>query len=413
MLSLSAFQPFSPSAFQPRVTALTSAPPVKSSRWFEIKALAESAELRLRGYVGEASSYTDYYGEEHDNGGMGTLKEFEEELTALGAVPLITVYLTSQGGDFPTALAIHSILTRHAARIVCVIDGYAYSAAPIIAAAADEVRAARNALIMIHDTEIWCAGSDVASLQESIKTLQACNDAMAASLVAKAGGTPAEWMARMEATTWLTGEQAHGLGLVDTLLDPVALSAFQPLRKVTAKYSPPPEILALIDTAPVTPPASISMKPTPELILAAAAFGITLTAASSEADCATALTKITAAAPAPVPTAQPAEAGITAADVTTQITAALAPLQTKLTAAETELARIKGLQDHGLGGAPGSPTAAAGAPVPAGGKKDSDATPEKRIRALSGNRRIEAALHFKKTGELPSWVPELEAPVAA
>jgi len=369
MLSLSAFQPVSPSAFQP---ALTSGP-VKSSRWFEIKALAESAELRLRGYVGEASSYTDYYGEEHDSGGMGTLKEFEEELTALGAVPLITVYLTSQGGDFPTALAIHSILTRHAARIVCVIDGYAYSAAPIIAAAADEVRAARNALIMIHDTEIWCAGSDVASLQESIKTLQACNDAMAASLVAKAGGTAAEWMARMEATTWLTGEQAHELGLVDTLLDPVALSAFQPLRKVTAKYSPPPEILALIDTAPVTPPASISMKPTPELILAAAAFGITLTAASSEADCATALTKITAAAPVPVPTALLAEAGLTAAEVTTQITAALAPLQTKLTAAETELARIKGLQDHGLGGQ-GSPTAAAGAPVSGSAKTGADDT---------------------------------------
>lgn len=367
MLPLSAFQPFSPSAFQPRVTALTSVP-VKSSRWFEIKALAESAELRLRGYVGAASSYTDSYGEEHDTGGMGTLKEFEEELTALGAVPLITVYLTSQGGDFPTALAIHSILTRHTARIVCVIDGYAYSAAPIIAAAADEVRAARNALIMIHDTEIWCAGSDVASLQESIKTLQACNDAMAASLVAKAGGTAAEWMARMEATTWLTGEQAHELGLVDTLLDPVALSAFQPLRKVTAKYSPPPEILALIDTAPVTPPASISMKPTPELILAAAAFGITLTAASSEADCATALTKITAAAPAPVPTAQPAEAGITAAEVTTQITTAIAaavkPIAEKLTATETELAHIKGLQDHGLGG-PASPTAAAPGAVPA------------------------------------------------
>ena len=385
MLSPSAFQPFSLSAFQPRVTALTSGP-AKSSRWFEIKALAESAELRLRGYVGEASSYTDYYGEEHDSGGMGTLKEFEEELTALGAVPLITVYLTSQGGDFPTALAIHSILTRHAARIVCVIDGYAYSAAPIIASAADEVRAARNALIMIHDTEIWCAGSDVASLQESIKTLQACNDAMAASLVAKAGGTAAEWMARMEATTWLTGEQAHGLGLVDTLLDPVALSAFQPLRKVTAKYSPPPEILALIDTAPVTPPASI-MKPTPELILAAAAFGITLTAASSEADCATALTKITAAAPAPVPTAQPAEAGITAADVTTQITAALAPLQTKLTAAETELARIKGLQDHGLGGAPGSPTAAAGAPLSGSAKTGAG---ENKIRSRSAFNELTA-----------------------
>lgn len=336
-----------------RISAATSGP-AKKDPWFQIKAVAGGAELRLRGYIGEASKYTNYYGEEVETGGMGTLQEFEAALQALGDVPLITVYLTSQGGDFPTAIAISSILARQKARIVCVIDGYAYSAAPVIACAADEVRAPANAILMIHDAEFWCAGADIATLQQHIATLQACNDSMAAAFVNKAGGTVEEWQARMVETTWMTGSRAHELKLVDTLLDDVALSAYQPLKRVTAAYQPPAEITALIDTPPVSSPKPSPMKPTPELITAAAAFGITLTAESTEADVASALTKITAAAkPAPEP-----------ADIDGKITAAVKPLTEKITAQETEIKRLSDLAAHGLGSA----TAAAAAPVTAATK---------------------------------------------
>lgn len=339
-----------------RITASTAPAPAKREPWFAVKAAANGAELRLRGYIGEASKYVDYYGNEHETGGMGTLKEFEDALTALGEVPLITVYITSEGGDFPTAVAISSILARQKARIVCVIDGYCYSAAPVIACAADEVRAAKNALLMIHDAEFWCSGADVATLEQHIATLKACNDSMAQAFVNKAGGTTQEWINRMVATTWMTGAQAAELGLVDTLLDDVALSAYQPLKRVTAHYRPPAEITALIDTpAPSTPKASSTppstpppMKPTPELITAAAAFGITLTAESTEADVKSALEKITAAA-------KPSAAN---ADITAAVTAAVAPLQ-------AEVNRIKSLHDQGIPGV----TAAAPAPVIAAAPK--------------------------------------------
>lgn len=339
-----------------RITASTAPSPCKREPWFAIKAAANGAELRLRGYIGEASKYVDYYGNEHETGGMGTLKEFEDALTALGEVPLITVYITSEGGDFPTAVAISSILARQKARIVCVIDGYCYSAAPVIACAADEVRAAKNALLMIHDAEFWCSGADVATLEQHIATLKACNDSMAQAFVNKAGGTTEEWINRMVATTWMTGAQAAELGLVDTLLDDVALSAYQPLKRVTAHYRPPAEITALIDT-PTTPTPKASspppstpppMKPTPELITAAAAFGITLTAESTEADVKSALEKITAAA-------KPSAAN---ADITAAVTAAVAPLQ-------AEVNRIKSLHDQGIPGV----TAAAPAPVIAAAPK--------------------------------------------
>lgn len=354
--------PSLPSFIPGRITA-AAAPAANQEKWFSIKAAATGAELRLRGYIGEASKYQDYYGNEIETGGMGTLKEFEDALTALGDVPLITVYLTSEGGDFPTAVAISSILARQTARIVCVIDGYCYSAAPVIACAADEVRAAKNALLMIHDAEFWCAGADIATLEQHIATLKACNDSMAAAFVNKAGGTPEEWMTRMVATTWMTGAQAHELKLVDTLLDEVALSAYQPLKRVTASLKPPAEITALIDTSPVSSPPSITlpppMKPTPELITAAAAFGIQLTAESTEADVAAALTKITAAAK---PEEKP--------DIDAKITAAVKPLTEKITAQEKELTRLKGLSDQGLTPGNGT-TAAAGSPV-AGAAKTGD-----------------------------------------
>lgn len=354
-----------------RITA-AAAPAANKEKWFSIKAVATGAELRLRGYIGEASKYQDYYGNEIETGGMGTLKEFEDALTALGEVPLITVYLTSEGGDFPTAVAISSILARQTARIVCVIDGYCYSAAPVIACAADEVRAAKNALIMIHDAEFWCAGADIATLEQHIATLKACNDSMASAFVNKAGGTPEEWTARMVATTWMTGSQAHELKLVDTLLDDVALSAYQPLKRVTAAHKPPTEITAMlalhssqsgggIDTPPVTsptPPPVSTMKPTPELITAAAAFGIQLTAESTEADVAAALTKISAAAkPATAPQPAAPQVDITAV-VQQAVTAAVKPLQ-------DEVNHLKGIKAHGIDSA----TAAAAAPVTAAAPK--------------------------------------------
>lgn len=350
------------------ITAAAAPAPAAKEKWFSVKALATGAELRLRGYIGEASSYENYYGEVIETGGMGTLKEFEAALLALGDVPLITVYLTSEGGDFPTAIAISSILARQSARIVCIIDGYAYSAAPVIACAADEVRCAGNALLMIHDAEFWCDGRDVESLQEAIKVLEACNASMAEAFVNKAGGTAAEWMTRMQATTWMTGREAAALRLVDVITDDVVLSAYQPLKRVTAAHKPPSQITALIDTAPVTPPAP-SMKATPALITAAAKFGITLTAASDDAAVDAAFEKITATKTAEEEAATQKAAVEAAAAVDAKTTAALNIIVTAaVKPLHDEIAHLKGVHAQGLGSA-NSPTAAAPGAIPTGGKK--------------------------------------------
>lgn len=340
--------------------------------WFQIKALSigeeKVGELRLRGYIGAASTYQDYWtGEERPTGGAGTLQEFEAALLALGDVTRIDLYITSEGGDFPTAIAISSILARQKAKIVCTIDGYAYSAAPVIACAADEVKAAGNALLMIHDAEFWCAGADVETLQKHIQTLTACNDSMAAAFINKAGGSKEEWMGRMMATTWMTGAQAAELKLVDTVLDDVALSAYEPLHRITSALQAPAEIRALIDKQAPAIAANANPSITPTVMLRPRTPLLT-----AAADPAAAQPPGAAAPPAAAPAAAPLTLEQITAAVGTAVSAAVKPLEDKITAQETEINRLKGLEDHGLGKA----TAAATAPVigapPAGGPPKTD-----------------------------------------
>lgn len=358
------------------ITASATPPAPQPAPWFEIRAEAGTAELRLRGYIGQATKAYDYWsGRECETGGAGTLQEFEAALTALGDVDLINLYLTSEGGDFPTAIAIGSILARQKARIVCTIDGYAYSAAPVIACACSEVRAPGNALLMIHDAEFWCAGADEETLLQHIETLRACNSSMIAAFITKAGGTEAEWMKRIKATTWMTGAQAKEMGLVDTVTDEVALSAFQPLRNITAARKAPPEIMALIDKAAPssastqTPPPTAMLRPSTPLMNPStdtpAAGGPSAAAPAVQ----------TPATPAPAVQSQ-----FTLDDIKGVVTAAVGPLQTRLETLE------KGAQQQAEAAAHGIPgvTAAAPAPVATGGGKSAEPVkPASNLGAVS------------------------------
>lgn len=374
-------------------------------KWFSITALAAAAvptaDITLRGYIGAAKKYRDYWtGEEEDSGGAGTVQEFERELNELGEVQQINLYITSKGGDYMSAIAIHNILSRQKARIVCTIDGYAFSAAPVIAMAADEIRAAGNALLMIHDAEFWGGGADIKALQEAIKTLEACNESMATAFRGKANGTLEEWRARMEETTWLTGAQAKELGLVDVVTDDVALTAFAPLQKISAALPRVPDhVRALFDKAatadasantPSNPQLQDTMlRPRTPLFSAATETGAGAAPAATPAPAVSAAAAETlpaeeGAASAPAPAAAPATADIAAA-----VTAALKPVLDKVTALEGELAHVKGLSSHGISGVTAAAPAPGAAPTPSPAKPV-DITAMSSLQLISAGRTHKA-----------------------
>jgi ATP-dependent protease ClpP protease subunit len=55
-----------------------------------------------------------------------------QQLQALGNVQAIDLYISSEGGDVATGLAMYAMLERHPATITAYVDGYAYSIASVI-----------------------------------------------------------------------------------------------------------------------------------------------------------------------------------------------------------------------------------------------------------------------------------------
>ena len=80
-----------------------------------------------------------------------TPQQFSDDLRALGNVAEIVVRINSGGGDVFAANAIYTRLKDHAARITVKIDGWAASAATIVAMAGDTIQIPANGVFMIHD----------------------------------------------------------------------------------------------------------------------------------------------------------------------------------------------------------------------------------------------------------------------
>ena len=107
------------------------------------------AELIL---YGDISSGNSWYDDEI------TPKQFDEELKALGDVDEITVRINSGGGDVFAANAIYTRLKDHKAKINVKIDGWAASAATIIAMAGDTIQIPASGVFMIHNPKMGVLG---------------------------------------------------------------------------------------------------------------------------------------------------------------------------------------------------------------------------------------------------------------
>ena len=110
---------------------------VKNKHFWTFRAAAgDSAAPELILY-GDIASET-WWGDEV------TPRQFTEELDALGAVPEIVVRINSGGGDVFAANAIYTRLKDNAAKIIVKIDGWAASAATIVAMAGDVIEIPGN-----------------------------------------------------------------------------------------------------------------------------------------------------------------------------------------------------------------------------------------------------------------------------
>lgn len=133
----------------------------------------------------------------------------------------VDVRINSGGGDVFDGVAMHSLLARHPGGVTTHVDGLAASAASFIMLAGDEVKASRNAMVMIHDAMTGTWGS-AATHQRAIDLLALVSDNIADMYAEKAGEDVAYWRAKMtengEDGVWYTGQSAYDAGLVDEVV---------------------------------------------------------------------------------------------------------------------------------------------------------------------------------------------------
>ena len=211
---------------------------------------------------------------------------FNENLAGLTAADTVRLYINSLGGSVKEALGIYSALRRCPAKVEAYIDGYAASAASIVAMAADKVIMPRNTCMMIHNAA-WATYGNPSELRKSADDLEIINTAAISSYTARAGDKLPESELRqmLDAETWLSADDCIKYGLADEYGDTDAdtaqmaqtyAAAASAAGETVRAYGKPPEYLAAaclaaaaqsvadgLQKSPTTPPPAPKAAQTP------------------------------------------------------------------------------------------------------------------------------------------------------
>lgn len=133
--------------------------------------------------------------------------------TALKAVKTgnITVRLNSPGGAAFDGITIYNRLKDHQAKVKIIVDGYACSAASIIAMAADELVMNAGSMLMVHEAWVYTAGSK-SELLKTVEMLDKLDTSLVDIYMTKAQVSRAEMEQFVKNETWFTAEEAVTIG---------------------------------------------------------------------------------------------------------------------------------------------------------------------------------------------------------
>ncbi len=200
------------------------------SHWYQFRAQARGAEIVIYDEIGAFGI---------------PAKSFLDELKALGPIAELTVRINSPGGSVFDGVAIYNALKRHEARVTVWIDGIAASIASMITMAGDEVVMPENAMLMLHDPSALVIGTaaDMRGMAEALDKMKA---GMVAAYRDKSGRDDTEIEALMTAETWLSAQEAVGLGLADRVEQPVRMAAHFDLSRF---HNTPPQLAAVTSTS--------------------------------------------------------------------------------------------------------------------------------------------------------------------
>lgn len=180
---------------------------------------------------------------------------FNKELAELGDVPEIVVRINSGGGDVFAANAIFTRLKDHSAKITVKVDGWAASAATIIAMAGDTIKIARNGVFMIHDPSMTVWDSYTAEEFDKLAAeLRVIKNSIVNTYAMKTGKESEDISKMMSEERWWTGDEAVNEGFCDELLFETVNTVIENQEKIVvnsvpidmSKYKTSPNIQNLV-----------------------------------------------------------------------------------------------------------------------------------------------------------------------
>lgn len=164
---------------------------------------------------------------------------FNKELAELGDVPEIVVRINSGGGDVFAANAIFTRLKDHPAKITVKVDGWAASAATIIAMAGDTIKIARNGVFMIHDPSMTVWDSYTAEEFDKLAAeLRVIKNSIVNTYAMKTGKDSEEISKMMAEERWWTGDEAVSEGFCDELLFEAVNTVIENQKKIVVNSIP-------------------------------------------------------------------------------------------------------------------------------------------------------------------------------
>lgn len=182
--------------------------------WFRIEAAAKGkggGEILIFSHIGKRWSQDTEAVE---------AKAFVEGLQAMvSAGPGdITIRINSPGGDVGAGMTIYNALRAVKNRVVCRVEGYAYSMASVIALAGRETQMSDVGQFMVHNPTTMAWGGQK-EMERAIAALKTARSTLIKAYSKKTGKSDAEIEALMDETTFMTAEEAKEFGFVDSILD--------------------------------------------------------------------------------------------------------------------------------------------------------------------------------------------------
>ncbi|MER2111171.1 MAG: head maturation protease, ClpP-related [Solibacillus isronensis] len=162
----------------------------------------KTSEITIYGVIGSSWWNESFSATDIDN----ALKEAGEND--------IIINLNSPGGDAFDGISIFNRLKRHAGKVTIHIDGWACSAASVIAMAADELIMELGSMFMIHEASniVWGTKTD---MRKEADVLEELEEGIINIYMTKSNLSREEIRAKVNAETWFSANKALEFGFAD------------------------------------------------------------------------------------------------------------------------------------------------------------------------------------------------------